>query len=111
MTAPTREAVAAFLAQFPDADAVADRARALGIKGEPEEPCRCPVALLIEREFSRIVWVESDNVCLAPGECDHLFCDVADATDRDVVLPAPVAEFVRLFDKGVYLDLRAEVTS
>jgi len=80
-------------------DAIADRLRALGIKGRQHSMRFCPIARLIE-PLNGVEFVEVD------GRYAFLSPDI-DTTDW-VWLPQPVREFVSWFDDGVYLDL-AEV--
>ncbi len=78
------------------ADAVADRLRALGIKGPRWDSCRCPVAKLLHT--NGYPNVEVDNGWTWPdGSLDNLIPEVR--------TPAAVGEFIQHFDKGDYLDL------
>ncbi len=90
-------AVARLLADLGDtADAVADRLRALGIKGKHRHSYECPVAKLLHA--NGYPDVEVDNGWTWPdGSTDNAIPEVAN--------PAPVGEFIQRFDAGVYLDL------
>ncbi len=92
-------AVAQLLAELGDtADAVADRLRALGIKGIPGDACWCPVASYLKRNGYEAVAVSmSDWGCALSVEQGY------GAIDGDT--PGPVVEFIARFDEGVYLDL------
>ena len=80
------------LAQLPDtADGIADRMRALDIKGCQDMGGHCPLARWLEREGFEEAIVERRN-----------------ATAKGyfwVEMPQAAREFVDRFDDGVYLDL------
>lgn len=85
----------------PTADDVADKLRALGIKGELEHSNACPVANYLGRDTTLTgvevletvaeVWVGHPDL----------------AVKFEVPVPPPVEMFIRRFDAGVYLDLVA----
>lgn len=77
-------------------DAVANRLRALGIKGEQGSACDCPIArLLLQAEQVKAVEVDAGDIRVV--EDGH--------PSRWVRPPAAVDVFIHLFDEGVYLDL------
>jgi len=92
--------LAQVLAELPDtADGIADRMRALGIKGKRGRSCCCPLAnYLVSEGFDQAIvgesWIE---VLYDSGSVE---CDT----------PPVIAEFIDRFDAGVYLDL-VEVAS
>lgn len=89
------------LAGLPDtADGIADRMRALGIKGKQLKSGCCPIANWLKTEGFTHASV-GQTACLGRR---------GSATTEDVRSPRAVAEFVRRFDAGVYLDL-VEVVS
>jgi hypothetical protein len=92
-------AVAKLLADLGDtADAIADRLRALGIKGRARQACHCPVANYIERQSAYTgASVSRDLVLAVDPDLNY--------EALEVPTPDAVAEFVRRFDDGVYLDL------
>lgn len=81
------------------ADLVADRFRALGIRGKRGSDCGCPIAVyLFDAHLPGVVAisVDADSVSLElHGQEDPV----------DVELPNACAVFVDRFYKGVYLDL------
>lgn len=85
----------------PTPDDVADRLRALGIKGDRGSSCACPIALILRA----VDGVEDADVLETIAEV----WDKAnpDAAAVEVHVPQPVSEFIVRFDKGVYLDLVA----
>lgn len=86
------------LAELPDtADGIADRMRALGIKGFCGDAYNCPVANWLLRPGSGFAGASVGDVRIE-------VCD-ADSGFEDEPTPPAVAEFVRRFDAGVYLDL------
>jgi hypothetical protein len=73
-------------------DAIADRLRALGIKGRRANESCCAIANLIKSvDGVTCVVVKNANAWLFP--------------DSRIQLRGPVAEFIERFDRGVYLDL------
>lgn len=70
-------------------DGIADRMRALGIKGVPGDDCTCPIAEYLRRTDQRGVsvggWIITEDVYMTT--------------------PAMIAEFIERFDRGVYMDL------
>lgn len=91
MTAATVR-VEQLLAELGDtADAVADRLRALEIKGVRGSDCNCPVAEYLKRAGLTDVSVG-----------DWIFTG-QDADELDT--PQVIRDFIERFDKGVYLDL------
>lgn len=89
------------LAELPDtADGIADRMRALGIKGKRQDDYCCPIAnFLMGKGF--------EEACV--GESWIEVCD-DDSGSEEADTPPAVSEFVSRFDAGVYLDL-VEVAS
>jgi hypothetical protein len=91
--------VTAALAELGDTcDAVADRLRALEIKGWRGSESMCPIAVYLARiDKTWVAGVIEHEVYITTGD---------ETTEPDEVpLPEPVSEFVQRFDKGVYLDL------
>lgn len=87
--------IAQLLAELGDtADDVADRLRALGIKGERGVGEHCPIANLLHSNGYEGAEVDTDTIYP-----EGSFGDV------EVDAPEPVEEFIRRFDDGVYLDL------
>lgn len=83
------------------ADAVADRLRALGIKGTRHDGCSCPIANLLRSNGCGTSELEVSNYHVYPT--GSLI-----PNDQEVPqLPPPVTQFIRRFDEGVYLDLVA----
>lgn len=83
------------LAELPDtADGIADKMRALGIKGTQEHGDSCPLANWLKSRGFAIPWFGSLWVTVWDG-IEHRECDTPDGA----------SEFVRRFDAGVYLDL------
>jgi hypothetical protein len=82
------------------ADDVADRLRALGIKGQALAHC-CPIANLL-RQLD----------CVISVDVLEIFAGVLgdDGRDIQVDVPEAVSTFIARFDAGVYLDL-VEVTA
>lgn len=75
------------------ADQVADRLRALGIKGKLDVAAGCPIANYLE-------------VNSTPSSVDvEWFSLVGDPTETHHKMPPAAALFIRRFDDGVYLDL------
>ncbi len=90
-------AVARLLADLGDtADAVADRLRALGIKGRRASACGCPIALYVKKAGWGTPAVASDLVVDNPDD---------DFRTLRVPLTPAVDLFRSRFDAGVYLDL------
>lgn len=90
-------AVAKLLADLGDTpDAVADRLRALDIKGRQHRACQCVLAQYINSNIpgKDYAWVHLGK---------RAVISFGDSTR--IPLPPPVAEFARRFDRGVYLDL------
>jgi hypothetical protein len=84
-------------------DQVADRLRALGIKGDRIDPDSCPVAVYLTglglaRDGEQIC-VTSTQVAVRKRNRVSVSCSVS--------TPEPVREFIRAFDRGVHLDLEA----
>lgn len=100
VTAPTAERVAALLAELGDhSDAIADRFRALGLKGVRKAVDCCPVAAYLQNCGIEGAMVDADSN-------DELFVRDFDRTlVGPVEFPGAVADFVLAFDRGVYLDL------
>jgi hypothetical protein len=96
--ADVKTRAAAALAELGDTpDAVADRLRALEIKGWRGSESMCPVAVYLARvDYSWVVEVLDIEVWFHIERLDDAF---------EMPLPEPVSEFVQRFDKGVYLDL------
>lgn len=93
MTAPTAERVAELLAELGDTpDAVADKLRALGVKGYRNDCGACPIAAYLA--------VGTDYAGIEVSGYSVFVDDV-----RATGLPQSVAGFIRSFDRGVYLDL------
>jgi hypothetical protein len=88
------------LAELPDtADGIADRMRALDIKGRRQDDFCCPIAnWLIGKGFEDPMVGEE-------------WCEALDDDPTQTDTPPAVAEFVRRFDAGVYLDLVETETS
>lgn len=78
------------------ADCVADRLRALEIKGEPKSLEHCPVANYLRSRIAGLRDVEVTGTATWVA---------GDGDTRIVTTPAPVAAFVRDFDLGIHLDL------
>lgn len=79
-------------------DAVADRLRALEIKGWRGSESMCPVAVYLARlDESWVAEVLEEQVWIGISD-DEI-------TPIEVDLADPVSLFVRRFDRGVYLDL------
>lgn len=77
-------------------DAIADRLRALGIKGWRGSESTCPIAVYLARvDQTWSTEVVERTVLISDDEI----------TTVEVDVPEPVSLFVRRFDKGVYLDL------
>lgn len=91
-------AVAKLLADLGDtADAVADRLRALGIKGKQAWACACPVAnYLVRNGYEGAVFSAEEYAIPNPDDVWNVL------TGRT---PQPVGLFIDRFDEGVYLDL------
>jgi hypothetical protein len=102
VTAPTplerlEQALAELGALTPDG--IADRMRALGIKGELGRPRCCPIALYL-RAVPGIAWVS-----VIPTRVTFVLAPVSPF--GRVPAPGSVYLFVKRFDRGVYLDLVA----
>jgi hypothetical protein len=83
------------LARYGDtADAIADRFRAMGIKGARHQAMACPIAQALSRAGYRYPIVS----------CEEIRVDDAGGFVA-VSTPESVAEFVRRYDARVYLDL------
>lgn len=97
MTAPTdpQTTVTKLLAELGDTpDAVADRLRALDVKGYQSSPPCCPVALyLVGRGVDRPL-VDDCDVQTGPRSARSVHPN-----------PPAVRAFIHRFDQGVYLDL------
>lgn len=92
------------LAELPDTpDGIADRMRVLGIKGYCGDAYNCPIANWLLRPDTGY---EGASV----GDIRIEVCD-DDSGFQDAPMPPAVAEFVRRFDAGVYLDLVEPQTS
>lgn len=76
------------------ADEIADRLRALEIKGVLSNPCRCPVAQFMARLGVPNSVVSRSQIEFGRGRDWHI-----------ITTPGAVAAFLRNFDRGVYLDL------
>jgi hypothetical protein len=77
-----------------NADAMADRLRALGIKGARLLSNVCPLAVYLGTQ-GITAYVSREEICVP----------VDDDTTVHVPVPAATAVFVERFDGGVYLDL------
>jgi hypothetical protein len=102
VTAPTplerlEQALAELGALTPDG--IADRMRALGIKGVREKSCECPLARYLDPRGI-------DGVRVSP-HFGPTWVAWFMGTVVEVTLPSTVAEFAVRFDRGVYLDLVA----
>lgn len=87
----------AALAELGDTpDAVADRLRALEIKGWMGSESMCPIAVYLAR---------LDDTWVVEVLGEQAFISDDEITTVEVDLPEPVSLFVRRFDQGVYLDL------
>lgn len=75
-------------------DAVADRLRALGIKGGRGQLCGCPIAVYIRTRLGVRAAVSADLIQWG-----------AWPAWVDLIPPLAVAAFIRRHDQGVYLDL------
>jgi hypothetical protein len=83
------------------ADEVADRLRALGIKGIRDDAACCPIARLLESALGAGIAVCVGNfsiTILGPLGPGGLGFEIEDAPDA-------VREFISRFDDSVYLDL------
>jgi hypothetical protein len=102
LTAPssTQQQIVSTLNQLgPTADEVADRIRALGIKGRRHSPERCPIANLL----TSIPGVMIAEVLEADVE---IFVSEDEGTDViEIPVPDAVSDFIVQFDRGVHLDL------
>jgi hypothetical protein len=95
---PTVEQVAAALAELGDTpDAIADRLRALEIKGKRGAACQCPIAAYLRFRFGvrAIVGAGMQDVITWRARTGW----------PEIPTPLPVAAFALNFDRGVYLDL------
>jgi hypothetical protein len=75
-------------------DAIADRLRALGIKGAQCFAGNCPLATYL-----------ATHGIAAFVSCDELSVPVTDNVFVRLAVPAAAAVFIKNFDRGVYLDL------
>ncbi len=100
MSADHEAALAELLAGLGDTpDAVADRLRALGIKGVQGDACFCPIARFLDSDstpYRCAAVTDLSSIVDSPAE---------DYRTLQVSNPAPVAEFIGRFDAGIYLDL------
>ena len=81
------------LAELPDtADGIADRMRALGIKGKRHYITCCPLATFLRDKGIRGAVIDGMEASIR-------------GVDDFTPLTGSQAEFVRRFDAGVYLDL------
>jgi hypothetical protein len=93
-------AVARLLADLGDtADAVADRLRALEIKGRRKEPCACPIANYLLSKTDAV------EVSVIQARSRFIILTPIGSRWQRVPNPEPVGEFLKRFDQGVYLDL------
>lgn len=75
------------------ADKVADRLRALGIRGAQDWSNACPLSVYLDRHGID-AFVSAEEITVPVGEARAF-----------VTTPPAIAAFIRLFDAGVYLDL------
>jgi hypothetical protein len=95
--ADVKTRAAAALAELGDTpDAVADRLRALEIKGWRGSESMCPIAVYLAR-------LDQDLVAEVLEE--EVWLIVEDELPVAVPMPEPASWFVQRFDQGVYLDL------
>lgn len=91
-------------------DEVADSLRARGIRGVVEDPCWCPIAVLIRREIPGAD--DTDQWATDPDDGGFFVCKdyIRVPDDADAVPPLAVYQFIELFDindpGGRYEDLR-----
>jgi hypothetical protein len=85
-----------------NADEVADRLRALGVKGRQHMPHQCAIAnlLLLDDQVAAVEVLES--------VAEVWLIDAAEPVE--VPVPEPTGAFIAEFDRGVHLDL-VEVTA
>ncbi len=76
------------------ADEVADRLRALGIRGTRGHICQCPIAVYIRTRLG-----------VRPAVSREFVEWAAWPTWQQVATPPVVRAFLRHYDRGVYLDL------
>lgn len=76
-----------------------------GITGRMSDPCGCPVAVYLEREVKRKVWVEAKRVLPIIRYIPDYESEVAEG--QDIYLPESVLNFVHEFDCGDYPALLA----
>jgi hypothetical protein len=82
----------------PTADDVADRLRALEIKGMSKDCSRCPIAVYLRQLpdlAGELFEVDTERVTILTGH----------GIVAEVPMPEPMSWFVQRFDHGVYLDL------
>lgn len=100
----TAEQVTAALTELgSSAEAIADRLRALEIKGTRGDACECPIAVYLHRRFGIRAVVSSgpgSTVDWRSGPGWHAICT-----------PMPIVDFIGRHDRGVYLDLVPTTTS
>jgi hypothetical protein len=83
------------------ADQVANRLRALDIKGHTDSPHSCPVARYLLTADGVVI----SGIAVSPDEIALLLIDGDTETYEYVDPTDAVAKFVVRFDHGVYLDL------
>jgi hypothetical protein len=82
-------------------DAVADRLRALEIKGQCGQPRRCPIANYVRSRMPE----EVGAVSAIPSRVRVLRGEAPISRWGGTVTTEAVYVFIRRFDRGVYLDL------